>query len=188
MGVWFAISFPPDFNQGTNSFLCLLLSLSRFLDRHFGFLWRFPLTTRSQTSVPRSPLPAPRSPFPVLVTSPNLPNRLSLLPKVFFCALATTVQRVKNLGLSLNRQIIKIHTWFQGSGKNNEINELPIIESQCDIFPFALLNLWTSYEFNIRYWSKMEAKGNRHYIKTWLKRWLINNWTKSGKVLSSLNC
>ena len=44
----------------SNSFLCLLLSLSRFLDRHFGFLWRFPLTTRSQTSVPRSPLPVPR--------------------------------------------------------------------------------------------------------------------------------
>ena len=40
-------------------------SLSRFLDRHFGFLWGFPLTTRSQTSVPRSPLPAPRSPLPV---------------------------------------------------------------------------------------------------------------------------
>ena len=60
MWVWFAISSPPDFNQGTNSFLCLLLSLSRFLDRHFGFLWRFPLTTRSQTSVPRSPLPVPR--------------------------------------------------------------------------------------------------------------------------------
>ena len=49
----------------SNSFLCLLLSLSRFLDRHFGFLWRFPLTTRSQTSVPRSPFPAPRSPLPV---------------------------------------------------------------------------------------------------------------------------
>ena len=71
MWVWFAISSPPDFSQGTNSFLCLLLSLSRFLDRDFGFLWRFPLTTRSQTSVPRSPLPAPRSPFPVLVTSLN---------------------------------------------------------------------------------------------------------------------
>ena len=30
------------------------------LSRHFGFLWRLPLTTRSQTSVPRSPLPVPR--------------------------------------------------------------------------------------------------------------------------------
>ena len=59
MWVWFAISSPPDFNQGTNSFLCLLLSLSRFLDRHFGFLFDN-LTTRSQTSLPRSPLPAPR--------------------------------------------------------------------------------------------------------------------------------
>ena len=27
---------------------------------HIGFLWRLPLTTRSQTSVPRSPFPAPR--------------------------------------------------------------------------------------------------------------------------------
>ena len=60
----------PGFIDAPNSFLCLLLSLSRFLDRHFGFLWRFPLTTRSQTSVPRSPLPAPRSPFLILVTSP----------------------------------------------------------------------------------------------------------------------
>ena len=58
-------------------------SLSRFLDRHFGFLWGFPLTTRSQTSVPLSPfpapcslLPAPRSPFPVLVTSPELDMRI----------------------------------------------------------------------------------------------------------------
>ena len=64
MWVWVAISSPPDFNQGTNSFLCLLLSLSRFLDRHFGFLWRFPLTTRSQTSVPRSPLPLPENIIP----------------------------------------------------------------------------------------------------------------------------
>ena len=39
------------------------------LTGHFGFLWRFPLTTPSQTSVPRSPFPAPRSPFHVLVTS-----------------------------------------------------------------------------------------------------------------------
>ena len=62
MGFWFAISSPPDFNQGTNSFL---------LDGHFGCLWRFPLTTRSQTSVPRSPLP-------VLVTSgSNLTTRNS---------------------------------------------------------------------------------------------------------------
>ena len=38
---------PNHFSQGS------LISLSRFLDRHFGFLWRFPLTTRSQTSVPR---------------------------------------------------------------------------------------------------------------------------------------
>ena len=60
-----AISSPPDFNRGTNSFLWLLLSLSRILDRHFGFLWSFPLTIRSQTSVPRSPFPAPRSPLPV---------------------------------------------------------------------------------------------------------------------------
>ena len=30
---------------------------------------------------------------------------------------------------------------MQGLGKNNEINELPIIESQCEIFPFTLLNL-----------------------------------------------
>ena len=28
--------------------------------KYLPFLWRFPLTTRSQTSVPRSPLPAPR--------------------------------------------------------------------------------------------------------------------------------
>ena len=63
------------------------ISLSRFLDRHFGFLWRFLLTTRSQTSVPRSPfpaprspLPAPRSPFPVLVTSREKRLTLSYLP------------------------------------------------------------------------------------------------------------
>ena len=52
-------------------FVFFFPSLSRFLDRHFGFLWRFALTTRSQTSVPRSPFPAPRSPFPVLGTSEN---------------------------------------------------------------------------------------------------------------------
>ena len=30
---------------------------ARFLIGHFQFLWRLPLTTRSQTSVPRSPFP-----------------------------------------------------------------------------------------------------------------------------------
>ena len=48
---------------------------SLILTGHFGFLWRFPLTTRSQTSVPRSPFPVPRSPFPV----PRFSNILLLL-------------------------------------------------------------------------------------------------------------
>ena len=44
-----------------------IIDLTAFLilTGHFGFLWRFPLTTRSQTSVPRSPFPVPRSPLPV---------------------------------------------------------------------------------------------------------------------------
>ena len=44
-----------------------IIDLTGFLilTGHLGFLWRFPLTTRSQTSVPRSPLPAPRSPLAV---------------------------------------------------------------------------------------------------------------------------
>ena len=47
------------------------------------------------------------------------------------------------------------------------IFELSIIEFQCDIFPFVLLNLWASYEvFKIRYWSKMEAKSGSHFMKT----------------------
>ena len=59
--------------------------LSPFLDRHFGFLWRFPLTTRSQTSVPRSPLPVPRSPFPVPRFSNILDRCLFFLFKKRIC-------------------------------------------------------------------------------------------------------
>ena len=66
------------------------------------------------------------------------------LASVFFCAFLTTVLRLKNQGLSLNRVSLKLWKFiidFDAKGENNEINELSIIESQCDIFPFVFLNL-----------------------------------------------
>ena len=56
---------------------------------HFGFLWRLPLTTRSQTSVSCFPLPPPHSPFYISNIHFNclfpldVRNEIQLLSEVF---------------------------------------------------------------------------------------------------------
>ena len=59
---------------------------------HFGFLWRFPLTTRSQTSVSRSPLPVPR--FSNICLREVVPRGGSTIPSTDVIQLTLTLQMI----------------------------------------------------------------------------------------------
>ena len=104
-----------------------IIDLTGFLilTGHFGFLWRFPLTTRSQTSVPRSPLPAPRSPFPVLVTSARERSeraRESPLfywsinpPRLLFSYAKSTILQRENRSTISNEKVDGLWTGYEGA-------------------------------------------------------------------------
>ena len=112
MWVWFAISSPSDFNQGTIEFLSLyssFLSLvfwTAILDFFGGFRWQL---------VPRLPFPVPRSPLPV----PRFSNILYLFCFFFSTASTRNWQNRINVHTSRVQRNVKtnyrIDAWPQSS-------------------------------------------------------------------------
>ena len=96
-----------------------IIDLNGFLilTGHFVFLWRFPLTTRSKTSVPRPPLPAPRfsnipHPTPLLLTRPIFSPRFDFARKTFAHPKKTHALQAKA------KQKTKTATYKQPNQKN----------------------------------------------------------------------